>query len=137
MILCTLPMVKCLKVLGYLQAQDFLVKIGNCLMPHFKHNTFYDGEKSTKMRLSRSSGNFYILGKIRSVQMMYRTSLKLRHMHFISADNFAHPVRSRSSNITHCFHITDLNQNFKYKCFKVAMDNQKFLENLGPGSQLF
>ena len=61
-------------------------------MPHFKYNTFHDGEKSTKMRLSRSSGNFYILGKILSVQIKYRTSLKLRHMHFISADNFAHPV---------------------------------------------
>ena len=26
--------------------------------------------------------------------MIYRTSLKPRHMHFISADNFAHPVTS-------------------------------------------
>ena len=28
-------------------------------MPHFKHNTVYDTEKSTIMRLSRISGNFY------------------------------------------------------------------------------
>ncbi len=62
-------------------------------MPHFKHNTFYGVEKSTEMRLSRSSGNFYILGKILSISMIYRTSLKLSHMHFISADNFAHPVK--------------------------------------------
>ena len=98
MILCTFAMVKCLKVLGYLYAQDFLVKIDNNLMPHFKYNIFHDGEKSTKMRLSRSSGNFYILGKILNIQVIYRTSLKLRHMHFISADNFAHPVIINSAS---------------------------------------
>ena len=52
----------------------------------------YDEKKSTKMRLSRSSGNFYTLRKILSVQMIYRMSLKLRHMEFISVDNFAHHV---------------------------------------------
>ena len=70
-------------------------------MPLFKHNTFCNVHMSTKMRLWRSSGNFYILGKILSIQMIYRTSLKLSNMYFICADNFANPVISARCTSSH------------------------------------